>query len=245
MNRKISWESMELDEIELVYEKAEEDPDIAALMEQLETQALTEAKNNIGMLKTDGGAFLTPDQFDGLSESDQETVIRVLGNGGLSALSTEMQTATIRVRLSPLVAQVQACTVFNLLNRFEKLDGAINIRNPKWTLELQVPLGGRKGLFRWEMLIMQLYPWISVREISTTEAAAEVGAPAQSDKAKAETRESPAENAAALNNAATEKEPLAESHESAKAESGSAIRSEQSAPGARDKKSFWKKLFGK
>lgn len=175
MNRKIFWRSMELDEIELVYEKAEKDSDIAALMEQLEAQALTEAKNNVGILKTDKGTYLTPDQFDGLSEIDKETVIKVLSNNGLSYLSTEIQTATIIVKLSPVITKVQACTIFNLLNRIEKLDGAINTLKPKWTLELQVPLGGKKGLFQWEMLIMQLYPWISVRETATNEIAEGAG----------------------------------------------------------------------
>ena len=158
MNRTIAWESMELDEIELVYEKAEEDSGIASLMEQLEAQALTEAKNNVGMLKTDGGISLSSEQFDNLSANDKETVIKILGNAGISALNTEIQTAAIIVRLSSIITKVQACTIFNLLNRIEKLDGAINILKPKWMLELQVPLGGKKGLLQWEMLIMQLYP---------------------------------------------------------------------------------------
>lgn len=158
MNRTIAWKSMELDEIELVYEKAEENSGIASLMEQLEAQALTEAKNNVGMLKTDGGISLSSEQFDNLSANDKETVIKVLGNAGISALNTEIQTAAIIVRLSSIITKVQACTIFNLLNRIEKLDGAINILKPKWMLELQVPLGGKKGLLQWEMLIMQLYP---------------------------------------------------------------------------------------
>ena len=158
MNRTIAWKSMELDEIELVYEKAEENSGIASLMEQLEAQALTEAKNNVGMLKTDGGISLSSEQFDNLSANDKETVIKVLGNAGISALNTEIQTAAIIVRLSSIITKVQACTIFNLLNRIEKLDGSINILKPKWTLELQVPLGRKKGLFQWEMLIMQLYP---------------------------------------------------------------------------------------
>ena len=36
MNRKIGWESYEFDEIELVYEKAEENESIGRLLEQLE-----------------------------------------------------------------------------------------------------------------------------------------------------------------------------------------------------------------
>ena len=167
MNRKIEWRSMELDEIELVYEKAENNHNIETLLEQLETQALEEAKNNMGMLKTDTGNVLKPEQFESLSDTDKETVIKVLGNAGLSALNTDLQTATIIITLSPIITRVQACTVFNILNRIEKLDGAITILKPEWKLKLQVPLGGRKGLFQWEMLIMQLYPWLSVQEEST------------------------------------------------------------------------------
>lgn len=167
MNRKIEWRSMELDEIELVYEKAENNHNIETLLEQLETQALEEAKNNMGMLKTDTGNILKPEQFESLSDTDKETVIKVLGNAGLSALNTDLQTATIIITLSPIITRVQACTVFNILNRIEKLDGAITILKPEWKLKLQVPLGGRKGLFQWEMLIMQLYPWLSVQEEST------------------------------------------------------------------------------
>ena len=51
----------------------------------------------------------------------------------------------------------QIDTIFNILNRLEKMDGVLNMLIPKWTLELQVPLGGKQGLFQWEMLIMQCF----------------------------------------------------------------------------------------
>ena len=171
MNRMIAWRSMALDEIEFVYEKAENNQAVGALLEQLESRALEEAKNNVGMLKTGNGDCLNPEQFDGLSATDKETVIKVLGNAGLASLNTDMQNAVIIITLSPLITRVQACTIFNILNRIEKLDGSITILKPKWTLKLQVPLGGKKGLFQWEMMIMQLYPWISVSEESTNEMA--------------------------------------------------------------------------
>lgn len=171
MNRKIAWRSMALDEIELVYERAENDQNIAALLEQLESQALEEAKNNIGLLKTGNGIALKPEQYDSLSDADKETAIKALGNAGLSYLNTDIQNAAIIIRLSPIITWVQACTIFNILNRIEKLDGAVTVLSPKWTLELQVPLGGKKGLMRWEMLILQLYPWLSIKEGSTAELA--------------------------------------------------------------------------
>ena len=58
--------------------------------------------------------------------------------------------------------------MFKLLNWLEKLDGALNVMvDGKVMLTFQVPLGGRKGLVQWEMLIMQLYPWLCIREISS------------------------------------------------------------------------------
>jgi len=175
MNRMIEWRSKELDEIELVYEKAKNNQSIGALLEQLESRALEEAKNNVGMLKTGNGYCLKPEQFDGLPDTDRETVIKVLGNAGLASMNTDTQSAAIIITLSPLITRVQACTIFNILNRIEKLDGSITILKPKWTLKLQVPLGGKKGLLQWEMLIMQLYPWISVSEEATSEIAASEG----------------------------------------------------------------------
>jgi hypothetical protein len=57
--------------------------------------------------------------------------------------------------------------MFSLLNRLEKLDGAFNVMFPKAALELRVPLGAKKGMMKCEMLIMQLYPWLSIIETST------------------------------------------------------------------------------
>ena len=57
--------------------------------------------------------------------------------------------------------------MFSVLNRLEKLDGAFNVLFPKATLELRVPLGAKKGMMKCEMLIMQLYPWLSITETST------------------------------------------------------------------------------
>lgn len=169
MNRRISWDSCELEEIELVYEKAEADNDIGNLMEQLETLALSEAKANIGMLKTRNGDSLSPNQFDSLSDTDKETIVKVLGDIGLAAMNTDIQNAVIIMKLSPLFPVVQGCTIFNILNRIENLDGSINILKPKWRLNLYVPLGGRKGLLQWEMMIMLLYPWLSISEESSND----------------------------------------------------------------------------
>ena len=174
MERKIGWRSCELDEIELVYDKAESNERIGKLLEELETLALSEAKNNCGLLTTDAGGRITPEQFESLSDVDKETVIKVLSNMGLASLNPDINSGVLYLRFTPKIQKVLGCTIFNVLNRIEKLDGSINILHPKWTLEFQVPLGGKKGLFQWEMLIMQLYPWISVRETSTNEVAEEL-----------------------------------------------------------------------
>lgn len=174
MERKIGWRSCEFDEIELVYDKAESNERIGKLLEELETLALSEARNNCGLLTTDAGGCITSEQFESLSDVDKETVIKVLSNMGLASLNPDINSGVLYLRFTPKIQKVLGCTIFNVLNRIEKLDGSINLLSPKWTLEFQVPLGGKKGLFQWEMLIMQLYPWISVRETSTNEVAEEL-----------------------------------------------------------------------
>ena len=67
---------------------------------------------------------------------------------------------------TPHIQRVLGCTMFSVLNRLEKLDGAFNVRFPQATLELRIPLGARKGMMKCEMLIMQLYPWLSIKETS-------------------------------------------------------------------------------
>ena len=233
MNRKISWESCVLDEIELVYDKAEENAAIGKMMEQLEAQALAEAKSNCRLIQAN--IPLTPEKFDGLSDNDKETVIKVLAGAGLESLNQDMASATLKIRLSPKITQVQACTIFDILNRLEKLDGALNVFVPKWTLELQVPLGGKKGLFQWEMLIMQLYPWItSVKEVSTnavaenanTQAADTVAAPKAPQETPAQKQEAPAQK----------QETPAQKQEAP---------AQKKAAAEPKKKSFWQRLFGK
>lgn len=168
MERKISWGSGCLDEIELVYEKAEENEEIGNLLSEMEEAALQEARNCAPMMKING-TYMTPERFDAMSGPNQEQIIEVLGRSGLSNLTAPLTEPIITIRLSDMIPHVMACTMFNLLNRLEKLDGAYNVCFPKATLELQVPLGGKKGLMKYEMLIMQLYPWLSVRETSTNE----------------------------------------------------------------------------
>lgn len=164
MDRRISWRTGCFDEIELVYEKAERNENIAALLSEMETMALSEAETGCGMLRVNGEP-LTHEMFLAMRDSDKEMVIYHLANIGLQEFVPSMRKPEITVTFSAHIQQVLGCAMFSLLNRLEKLDGAYNeTLFPKAVLKLQVPLGGRKGLMKCEMLIMQLYPWLSVSE---------------------------------------------------------------------------------
>lgn len=172
MNRQIDWDSYYLDDIELVYEKGLANDHAGELLEQLEEKALAEAKENCALVRPESGHTITPDQFDSAEDYDKEFIIMALGTLGVVSIHTEMELATIFVELAPPIQDVMACTIFSILNRLEKLDGAANVIKPtEWTLKLQVPLGGKKGLFQWELLIMELYPWLSVSEIASNKMA--------------------------------------------------------------------------
>ena len=170
MDRKIKWISGYYDEIDLVYEKAEGKPAIEKALSELEELALQEGRARCGMVNYTWGT-LTPERYDALSGSDREGILYALGNLGLAKISTDFSPPTITVTLSPLSPLVLGCTMFSILNRLEKLDGSLNELFPNVTLLVQAPLGGKKGLFRCEMLIMQLYPWLSVTEASTNQIA--------------------------------------------------------------------------
>ena len=188
MERLINWTSGLLDEIELVYEKAEQADETARdIVQRMEQAALAEARACCPLLRK-GGVVLTPEQFDRMDESKREQVIAALGNLGLAGLNTDLKEKKIMVRLSPYIQEFLACAMFNLLNRLEKLDGAINCICPEMILELQAPLGGRKGLMQYEMLIGMFYPWLKVHEVSSNELAAKLplGGPAEQGEPKPE-----------------------------------------------------------
>ena len=188
MERLINWTSGALDEIELVYEKAEQANETARdIVQKMEQTALSEAHACCPLLRR-GGAALSPEQFDRMDESEREQVIAALGNLGLAGLNTDLKEKKIVVRLSPYIQELLACAMFQLLNRLEKLDGAINCICPEMILELQAPLGGRKGLMQYEMLIGILYPWLKVHEVPSNELAAKLplGGPAEQGEPRPE-----------------------------------------------------------
>lgn len=166
MERKINWYSGCHDEIELVYDKAAENEHIAATLMELETMALQEAEESCGMLKM-GDKPITREMFIEMSEQDKETVMYYLSGAGLQEFVPSMTEGKITVTFTPHIQSVLGCTMFSVLNRLEKLDGAFNVMFPEATLELRVPLGAKKGMMKCEMLIMQLYPWLSITETAT------------------------------------------------------------------------------
>ncbi|GEM_PF-5235745 len=164
MDRKINWITGCHDEIELVYEKAGQNESIGVLLAELEQMALTEAEKSCGLLLRDGSP-ITREMVLNMSEQEKETVMYYLSCAGLLEFNPSLSEPKIVVKLSPHIQRVLGCTLFSVLNRIEKLDGSYNVMSfPKATLELQLPIGGRKGILKWEMLIMQLYPWLSVSD---------------------------------------------------------------------------------
>lgn len=180
MERKINWYSGCHDEIELVYDKADENEDIAATLMELETMALQEAEESCGMLKM-GDKSITREMFLEMSEQDKETVMYYLSGAGLQAFVPSMTEGKITVTFTPHIQRVLGCTMFSVLNRLEKLDGAFNMMFPKATLEFRVPLGAKKGMMKCEMLIMQLYPWLSITETSTNTVSSTLNVQPQSE----------------------------------------------------------------
>lgn len=167
MNRKIEWKSYCYDEIELVYEKAEANENIASLLSELEEMAQREVEQNYGMISINGQS-LTKEKFFDMSDTNKEKIMCLLSQVGLEEFNPSMTEPVIKVILSPHIQKVLGCTMFSILNRLEKLDGAYNeMKFKKATLEIFVPLGGQKGLGKCEMLIMMMYPWLSVSEKST------------------------------------------------------------------------------
>jgi hypothetical protein len=170
MERLIGWDSGVFDEIELVYGKAEGKPELEAPLRELEAAALEEVRRNCRAIRI-GGRPLTEEDVDRLSGSEKEQIIATLGNAGLKSFFPSMEEPVITAELSPLIPRVMSCTIFNVLNRLEKLDGSYDTLFPKASLRFRVPLGGRKGLFKGVMLIVMLYPWLSVQEQPTNELA--------------------------------------------------------------------------
>ncbi len=173
MERMIGWESGVFDEMSLVYEKAEKDENIGNILAELEKMALQEAVDHCDLLLRKG-QDITKEMFPEMTASEKEQMIYHLSGFGLESFNPSFTEPVITVVFSAQIQMFLGCTMFQLLNSLEKLDGAYNaMLFPKATLKLLVPLGGKKGLFKCEMLIMALYPWLSVTEESSNMIAAD------------------------------------------------------------------------
>ena len=166
MERKIQWDSGCLDEIELVYDRAAENEAAANILSNLEVGALEEAKANYWMVRPQDSSH-SAERYDALPGYVKEHTIAALGMEGLTRFYATVTEPEIIVQLSPLVQKLRCCTAFSILNRLEKLDGAINTIFPKVTLKIQAPPGCRRGLAQMEMLIVLIYPWLKVCEVSS------------------------------------------------------------------------------
>ena len=169
--RRLEWKNGTFDEIDLVYEKVAGNADLERQMEILEIQALKEARKHCVLLQDRSGHILSPRAFDELPQSAKESIIEVFSKWGIQSVEQDIISKTIKIVFSVHIQKILACAMFRILNSLEKFDGALNLIDPSWTLELHVPLGGKKGLVQWEMFIMQLYPWLSVSETSTNQVA--------------------------------------------------------------------------
>ena len=165
LERKIEWKSYCYDEIELVYKKVEENENIVPILAELEEMALREAAENCGLLRL-GGQPIAKETFQTMSDIEKEQVIYYLSGVGLAGFNSSIKEPVITITLSAHIQMVLGCTMFSILNGLEKLDGAYNTIHPKAILEIVAPLGGKKGLLKCEILIMALYPWLSVTEKS-------------------------------------------------------------------------------
>lgn len=165
MERTLYSLSEHFDEIDLLYEKAEKNKTTFSIYLDIEKTALAEAENNCDMFKCDGAA-VTEEKFNSLSDNFKSKMIYELSKNGLYGFSPSMEAPEIRVTLTEYSPIVLGCTMFSILNSIEKLDGTYNEIFPKASLVIEAPFGGKKGLVKLEMMVMLLYPWLSVREES-------------------------------------------------------------------------------
>lgn len=166
MERKINWVSGCYSEIELVYERAESIKIADKILSELEEMALSEIEENCGAFMVNGKQ-LTRKRYLKLSETSRELLMQRAGQIGVENFDASMLDGTVTVTLSPNIQRFLGCSMFAILNSIENLDGVFNVLHPKVALELKAPIGGKKGLVKCEMLLMQLYPWLSITESST------------------------------------------------------------------------------
>lgn len=155
-------------ELGLVFDKGDNNETIKSQLNELVATAVQEARNCCSYI-TYKNNKLTGEDFDKLESIEKADIIMNLGEQiGLMRFDTmKSMEGKLEIEFSQYIPSVLSCTMLSILNRLENLDGAINVFNPKVELTIVAPLGGKKGLMKCEMLIMILYPWIQIHEISS------------------------------------------------------------------------------
>ena len=170
MERKIAWVTGCYEAIELVYQKAEADEETAVLLSALEERALREMGQqcSIGRVKKNGQA-LTKEWYEQAADADREGLLRAFGGNVLKNFHVDLFPPKCTATFSPLFPQLIGCAMFDVINRLEKLDGAIQIvaGEDKVELELQEPEAEKPGMEEILALLMKLYPWLDIHETST------------------------------------------------------------------------------
>ena len=172
MERKIKWVTGCYEAMELCYAKADADEETAALLSSLEERALRELGEqcSIGRVKKNGKA-LTKEWYDAASDADREGLLRAFGGNVLRDFHVELVPPKCTATFSPLYPQLIGCVMFDVINRLEKLDGAIQIvaGDDKVELELRQPEAEKPGMEEIFALLQRLYPWLNITESSTGE----------------------------------------------------------------------------
>lgn len=250
MERRFKGYVHYLSEMELIYDKADANEGVASLLSEVESLALREAEDRCGMIMQNG-KFLTRERFLAMPDPEKEAVIQELGARGFLEYTPSLEEGKIKVTFAPYIPMFLGCTTLALINLLEKLDGSFNLLHPRATLELEVPLGGKKGLMKSELLILQLFPWLTIHETASENVA--VFYPVPQEKPSAPPQAKPVENnapAASPQAKPVEKNapaapPQAKPVEKTVAEPPQAKPVEKTVAEPEKRKGFFRKLFGR
>lgn len=165
----IVWESSCLDGMRTIHGKAETDPEIQQMLEELEAGAVREAQENCSLLQTKTGD-LTVQQFDAMPSGEKEEVLALLGSLGIAQLSVPEDEPVIHIHFSGHAQRVFCCTVISVLHCLQQLDGTYNIVFfPQAELEIDMPFRADAGQMQAGVLIRRLFPWITQTDFRAEE----------------------------------------------------------------------------
>lgn len=170
MIRKILWVTNCWEALGPAYERAEADAEITPMMEALEALALQELGEQcaIGRVKKNGQK-LTQEWLDAASDEDREGLLHALGASVLRDYHVDLFPPKVTVTLSPLFPQLVGCAAFALIDKLERLDGAIQIvaGEEQVEMEMLMPDADKPDLPAVEALLRKLYPWLTITDSSS------------------------------------------------------------------------------